>query len=71
MNTFSNRWMMSNKIKPVGGYCLINTKILRAKSYNKLLQKLQGHCISMLRVKVLRKPLYLNLYISFKVFKII
>ena len=71
INTFSNRYMMSNKINTSWGYCLINIKILRAKSYNKLLQTLRGNCISMLRVKVLRKPLYLNLYISFKVFKII
>ena len=66
----TDRWWVIRSI-PVGGYCLINTKILRAKSYNKLLQTLRGNCISMLRVKVLRKPLYLNLYISFKVFKII
>ena len=62
---------MSNKINTSWGILFDDTKILRAKSYDKLLQKMQGNCISMLPVKVLRKPLYLNLYISFKVFKII
>ena len=62
---------MSNKINTSWGILFDDNKILRAKNYDKLLQKMQGNCISMLRVKVLRKPLYLNLYISFKVFKII
>ena len=71
MNTFSNRYMMSNKINTSWGILFDQHQNSQSESYNKLLQKLQGNCISMLRVKVLRKPLYLNLYISFKVFKII